>query len=189
MRDITKIKKDAHIVNIKRDIITDKAIQLKCEVKANYNNKNALVKFTRAIGWEHLSVCFIDETPTWEFMQEMKEMFWEDEEVCYQLHPKKSEYINNNNYALHIWRSLEQEVKTPPTLLVGFRDGNEEEDKRLLKQMQEELGSPISDAQIELYILNNKLNNNIKVDTEKELKKITDKYGSEEILKFMLNMM
>ena len=186
MKEVNEILNDKRVIEVKRKVQNDKSTQLKLVIKSNYNNKNAIVKFTRAIGWEHLSVSFDDETPSWDFMQEMKELFWKDDEVCYQLHPKKSEYINNNEYCLHIWRNLEQEVKTPPTILIGFREGNEDEDRKILKQVQEDLGFPMSDIEIDLLICNN-IKDPKKM--EKAFNKLKSKYSAEELftaaLKFM----
>jgi hypothetical protein len=155
MKEVNEILKDKRIQFIYRNTQTEKSIQLKLLVNAKYNNKQAHVKFTSVLDWEHLSVSFDDEIPTWDFMQEMKEMFWKDDEICYQLHPKKSEYINDNEYCLHIWRYIKEDVKTPPTIFIGFRNGHEEEDKRILKKIQEDMGTPLSDCEIDLIMLNN----------------------------------
>ncbi len=186
MRNLNEILKDERIVAIKRNVQNEKSDQVKLNIKAKYNGKIAFVKFSRAVGWEHLSVAFEDEIPSWNFMQEMKEMFWEDDEVAYQIHPKKSEYINNNEYCLHIWRNLEQEVKTPPTIMIGFREGNEEEDRKILKQMQEDLGSPMTDCEIDLLMVNN-----IKdpKEMDKAFNKLKSKYSAEEMMKAALKFM
>jgi hypothetical protein len=149
MRDIEEILKDKRIKNIWRNVQNDKAIQLKLDVYSVYNNKIALAKFTKALGWEHLSISFSDETPSWDFTQEMKELFWKDDEVCYQLHPTKDNYINNDEHCLHLWKPIDEEIPLPPPILVGFRKGHEE-DKAILKQVQEELGNPMTDEEIDI---------------------------------------
>lgn len=77
--------------------------------------------FSWGCGFEHLSVSTPIKTPTWEQMCRMKEIFWKDDEVCMQLHPKKEEYVNNHEYCLHIWRPIDKEIPTPPSVLLGFR--------------------------------------------------------------------
>lgn len=45
---------------------------------------------------EHVSVSLCNsmtETPTWEEMCEVKEMFWNSEEEVHQIHPKASQYL------------------------------------------------------------------------------------------------
>lgn len=82
--------------------------------------------------WEHVSVHVTYEKrrkkrtdlykriPTWNEMQFIKRLFFEDEEVCYQLHPKQSEYVNVQPFTLHIWRRPEaDELISPPHILVG----------------------------------------------------------------------
>ena len=74
-------------------------------------------------GWEHVSING-EHTPTWDEMCELKEMFWEDEEVVIQYHPAKSESVNNLRHCLHLWRPIEKYVgklPVPDSLLVGIK--------------------------------------------------------------------
>lgn len=79
------------------------------------------------MGWEHVSVTVrtknrkLTSIPTWEVMQWMKEVFWDDEDVVMQLHPKKSEYVNNHPNVLHLWRPIDVEIPTPSSILVGLK--------------------------------------------------------------------
>ncbi len=84
--------------------------------------------FSWGCGFEHLSVSTPIKTPTWEQMCKMKDIFWREDEVCMQLHPKKEEYVNNMPYCLHIWKPIEKEIPTPPSIMEGFRKGKEAED-------------------------------------------------------------
>lgn len=70
-------------------------------------------------GWEHVSVSLPSRVPTWDEMCYIKELFWDDENWVVQYHPAKSEYVNCHPYVLHLWHPLEQELPTPPSLLVG----------------------------------------------------------------------
>ena len=81
--------------------------------------------FSWACGFEHLSVSTTVQTPTWEQMCKMKDIFFKEDEVCIQLHPAKENYINNMPYCLHIWRPINKEIPTPPNLMVGIRDDEE----------------------------------------------------------------
>ena len=77
-------------------------------------------------GWEHVSVTAIvrkmtyPRTPTWNEMCKVKNLFWDEEDIVVQFHPKKSEYVNNHNYCLHLWRKIGIEFETPPTELIGL---------------------------------------------------------------------
>lgn len=96
-------------------------------------NKTLNFIFSWGCGFEHLSVSTPSKCPTWEQMCTMKEIFWQDDEVCMQLHPKKSEYVNNHNYCLHIWRPIDKEIPTPPSIMVGLKNNyTEEEAKELM---------------------------------------------------------
>lgn len=72
-------------------------------------------------GFEHCSVSLPNRCPSWEQMCVMKELFWEDDEVCMQLHPAKKDYINNMKYCLHIWRPINEKIPTPPSIMVGLK--------------------------------------------------------------------
>lgn len=78
------------------------------------------------MGWEHVSVTCRTKNrnrysiPTWEQMCFIKDTFWDDAETVIQYHPKKSEYINNHPYVLHLWRPLKEEIPIPNSILVGI---------------------------------------------------------------------
>jgi hypothetical protein len=76
-------------------------------------------------GWEHVSVSARvggrgrTRTPTWKEMAYVKALFWEDEDVVVQYHPRKSEYVNCHKDVLHLWRPTSFEMPTPPPEFVG----------------------------------------------------------------------
>ena len=77
--------------------------------------------------WEHLSVSRRNQTPSWDIMCKMKEIFWNDKEVCVEYHPAKKDYINAHEHCLHIWRPINKKLPTPPSILVGIKTGREHE--------------------------------------------------------------
>ncbi len=44
----------------------------------------------------------------------LKDLFWEKNEVCIQIHPSELEYVNTHPFVLHIWRPVDQPIPTPP---------------------------------------------------------------------------
>jgi hypothetical protein len=70
--------------------------------------------------WEHVSVSLASRCPTWEEMCLVKSLFWDDEECVMQLHPPRSQWINNHPYCLHLWRPVERQIPTPPGITVGL---------------------------------------------------------------------
>lgn len=95
--------------------------------------------FSWGCGFEHLSVSTPIKTPTWEQMCKMKDIFWQEDEVCMQLHPKKEDYVNNHNYCLHIWRPIDKVIPTPPSIMVGFKEGKEVEDINQILKLYDDL--------------------------------------------------
>lgn len=73
-------------------------------------------------GWEHVSVSLKTRTPRWEEMCYVKSLFWDDEDVVIQIHPRASEYVNNFSNCLHMWRPTNQSLPTPDQFLVGIKD-------------------------------------------------------------------
>ena len=73
-------------------------------------------------GWEHVSVSRKDKkTPSWEEMCVIKNIFWDEEDVVVQYHPRKSDYVNNHPGCLHLWRQVGKEFDCPPSYMVGVK--------------------------------------------------------------------
>ena len=75
-------------------------------------------------GWQHVSVSIEGQTnpPPWAVMCKVKDLFWEPEDVVVQFHPKRSEYVNNHNGCLHLWRCTDgRDFPTPPSIMVGIK--------------------------------------------------------------------
>ena len=76
-------------------------------------------------GWQHVSVSLHDQpnmTPSWSIMNLVKGLFWNDDEAVMQLHPPKSDYINNHPGCLHLWRPLNEKIPMPPWQMVGVKE-------------------------------------------------------------------
>lgn len=88
------------------------------------NRSTACIIASDGEGWEHVSVHIVSDgkerTPTWSEMCKIKDLFWSDEDCVIQFHPRKSEYVNNHKYTLHLWKPINQEIPRPDTMLVGI---------------------------------------------------------------------
>jgi hypothetical protein len=78
----------------------------------------ASVIISNGQGWEHVSVSFKTRCPKWDEMCYIKDLFFNEDEVVVQYHPKKSEYVNLHNNCLHMWRCIDVEMPTPPNWMV-----------------------------------------------------------------------
>ena len=153
MKAFSEILQDKRVLKVYKNVETPLVSKLKVEVRSNKQSDKALVSATIVKGWEHLGVSFKNKIPSWECMQEMKEMFFYDNEECFQLHPKADDYVNNNEYTLHIWRPVDGNFPTPPSILVGFRPNHIEEDMEAAKQLHIDIGMPLTDEEIKwLYM-------------------------------------
>lgn len=181
MKQFSEILNDNRIVKVYKNVETDKVSKLKVECRSCKQSDKALVSLTKIAGWEHLSVSFKNKIPSWECMQEMKELFFKDDEECFQLHPKADDYVNNNEYTLHIWRPENGVMPIPPSILVGFRPNHIEEDMKAAKKLHEDIGMPLSDEEVRwLYLSGTK-------EGQKELEKEIET-NPETLLKLCMKM-
>jgi hypothetical protein len=76
-----------------------------------------------SIPFEHVSVSLnppaMTRCPTWEEMCYVKDIFWEPDDVVMQLHPPRSEWVNNHRWCLHLWKAVGIELPRPPAICVG----------------------------------------------------------------------
>lgn len=81
-------------------------------------------------GWEHASVAPFRRsyTPTWDDMVFLKNLIWNEEEAAIQIHPAKSEYVNNMPNCLHLWRCTYRPMILPPSCFVGVKPGQTKEE-------------------------------------------------------------
>ena len=74
------------------------------------------------LGWEHVSVSLPADgrLATWEEMCQIKDLFWGEEDMVVQYHPAREDYVDNAS-VLHLWRSTDQEMPKPPSIMVGLK--------------------------------------------------------------------
>lgn len=81
--------------------------------------------------WEHVSVRLwskdakgrrvnSERCPTWAEMCFIKDTFWDPEETVVQYHPPHSEYVNNNEWTLHLWKPG-CDLPRPESIRVGIK--------------------------------------------------------------------
>ena len=75
-------------------------------------------------GWDHVSVSIRGSgkrvPPTWREMCAVKDSFWGPEDLVMQIHPLASEYVNEHEGCLHLWRPNDgREIPKPPSFMVG----------------------------------------------------------------------
>ncbi len=69
-------------------------------------------------GWDHVSISRMTACPSWEDMEFVKRMFFEEGELCWQYHVPVGDHININPHVLHIWRKHDFEMPLPPRWMV-----------------------------------------------------------------------
>ena len=94
------------------------------EYKSPLDGATMYVIASIGMGWDHVSVSRSNRCPNWPEMCFIKDIFFEEDEVVVQYHPKKEEYINNLEYCLHMWKPQGIEIPRPPSILVGIKELN-----------------------------------------------------------------
>lgn len=69
-------------------------------------------------GWEHVSVSRPNRCPIWREMEQIKRLFFKDDEVAVEYHVPPKDHINIHQYCLHLWRSIDEKFPMPPTEFV-----------------------------------------------------------------------
>lgn len=112
------------IKNSGKVIITEKDDEGFCGMYYGFDLSATLV-CTWGAGWEHVSISPTRKsyTPSWDDMCRLKEVFFKDDEAVIQIHPPKSEYVNNMPNCLHLWRCTYKDMVLPPAILVGVKKG------------------------------------------------------------------
>jgi hypothetical protein len=84
------------------------------------NKRRLIIIASSGEGWDHVSVSVrgTDDPPTWEEMCFVKSLMFDDDEVCMQLHPAASNYINHHTGCLHLWKPQDEKIPLPPLILV-----------------------------------------------------------------------
>ena len=71
-------------------------------------------------GWDHVSVSRPTRCPNWPEMDQIKRLFFKDDEVAMQLHVAVSDHISVHPFCLHLWRPNDGRViPLPPKDHVG----------------------------------------------------------------------
>ena len=65
------------------------------------------------------------QTPSWEDMCYIKDLFWSEDDWVQQFHPAKDDYVDEHPHCLHMWRPIGKEFPTPPAILVGLKKKGE----------------------------------------------------------------
>lgn len=86
-----------------------------------YQSFTLMVIASDGEGWDHVSVSLRNRTPNWGEMCFIKDLFFSEEETVVQYHPPKSEYVNNHENCLHLWRPQNETIPLPPSILVGIK--------------------------------------------------------------------
>jgi hypothetical protein len=86
-----------------------------------FEGRELKVIVSYGMNWDHVSVSLPNRTPNWEEMSFIKDLFFDENETVIQFHPKKSEYVNNHLYCLHLWRKQDSEHELPPSILTGIK--------------------------------------------------------------------
>jgi hypothetical protein len=117
-------------------------------VKSHASGKTLRMLASTGGGWDHVSVSYANKIPSWKDMEQVKRMFFEDDEVVMQLHVRPTEHISHHPYTLHLWRPHAATIPLPPDWMVGPRPSEGEAvHERAARDMGEQITSLIAELQ------------------------------------------
>lgn len=99
----------------------------------NINGKQYFAVASVGGGWDHVSISTSNEVPSVDMMETFKQMFFKENETVVEYHPKKSEYVNNFDYCLHLWRPNKEEMKLPDSASLDYENGDNKVEKEQCK--------------------------------------------------------
>jgi len=82
------------------------------------NNYTFRVIASSEFKWDHVSVTLRNRCPNWPEMCFIKDLFFNEDEICYQLHVTKENHINFHPNCLHLWRPHVLKIPLPPKIMV-----------------------------------------------------------------------
>jgi len=82
-------------------------------------DKKLRIIASKGAGWDHVSVSLETRCPTWDEMELVKRLFFNENEAVFQIHPPVKDYINRMPYCLHLWRPQREAIPLPPTWMIG----------------------------------------------------------------------
>lgn len=88
-------------------------------VPSKSNGRDLYVIASSGSGWDHVSVSRPNRPPTWAEMDQIKRMFFEDDEVAMQLHVASKNHISVHHNCLHLWRPHADLIRIPPKEMVA----------------------------------------------------------------------
>lgn len=89
------------------------------EVPSVTDRKPMMVIASSGEGWEHVSVSRKNRCPNWPEMDQIKRMFFRDDETVMQLHVPVADHISVHDNCLHLWRPVDGAIPRPPGWAVG----------------------------------------------------------------------
>ncbi len=78
-----------------------------------------MIVASSGMGWDHVSVSRSNRCPNWPEMDQVRHLFFEEDETVMQLHIPAADNINMHPNCLHLWRPHKQEIPRPPSEMVG----------------------------------------------------------------------
>lgn len=83
-------------------------------VKSKISGQILRIIASNGEGWDHVSISLANRCPNWHEMEQIKRLFFLDDEVAWQYHVQPVDHIDIHPFCLHIWRKHDFEMPLPP---------------------------------------------------------------------------
>jgi len=89
------------------------------EVPSAIDRQPMIVIASSGDGWDHVSVSRRTRCPNWREREQVKRLFFRDDETAMQLHVPPAEHVSCHPFCLHLWRPLNCDIPPPPAEFVA----------------------------------------------------------------------
>jgi len=69
-----------------------------------FSNDTLMVIASDGLDWDHVSVSLKHRCPTYDEMEQIRDLFFRDDETVMQLSVPRSDHRNVHRFCLHLWR-------------------------------------------------------------------------------------
>lgn len=111
-------------VNLEKEIFGTRGDSENGVFRLNYKCLPYFIIASTGDGWEHVSISTHNQTPSWKLMCKIKNMFFNEDEIVVQYHPREKDYINIHEHCLHLWRPLNEKLPLPSEYIEDINSQN-----------------------------------------------------------------
>jgi hypothetical protein len=89
------------------------------EIPSHIDKRTLCVIASCGDGWEHISVSRTNRVPNWYEMEQIKRLFFKEDETAMQLHVPSKDHISVHPHCLHLWKPIDADIPMPDPKMIA----------------------------------------------------------------------